>query len=182
MPTVDFIFRASRDPIGHPYPLRRRRIGAGECIDYLPAGDASMYGVYPLASRSMRIIRVTNVSQAEAQMVCGTEASSLEDIANGVPPRQRTWRLPLGDYPVMATRKAPDVDDPVFANIRAALLDRLPQLDAVPMPNRRQAVYDVQITRAQFIAALIQRPSEPRDLSGQPTEAVEPDYTIDVDV
>ena len=181
MPTVDFILMATNHSPSHPYALRRQRHAGGECVDYMLATAASAYGVMPLVRRIFRIIRVTNATLADAQMVCGQEALTMEDIANNVTPRRRIWRLPLGNYPVMATRKAPDVDDPTFATIRDALLAQFPQLAAVPAGDRRQTIYDVQITRAQFIGALVQRPSEPRNLSGQPTEAVEPDYAIDVD-
>jgi hypothetical protein len=180
MPTVDFFFKAARVPLTHPYELKRLRHGSGEAVDYMLAGDAGSYGVYPLVRRQWRIIRVTNCTLADAQMVCGPEALSVDDIGKGFLARRRVWRLPLGNYPAMATRKAPDVDDPVFAGIRDAMLAAFPQLADVPLANRRQTIYDVQITRAQFIAALILRPNEPRDLSGQPTEAVEPDYTIDI--
>ena len=142
MPTIDLCVKASRRE-------NRLRFAGGDVVDWVIAGKGQ--GRVIRRARRWRIVRVTNLSRAEAKMLVASDPPTIRDRARRIRMRRRMYKLPLRLW---------------FSGAR---------------DTERTTVYDYLITRDDLFAVLILKPEELRDADGDPIDTLEPDHDIDVD-
>lgn len=139
MTDLDLYVRAVHDE-------NRLRYSAGDVVGWLPSGSSP--GAVVASSDCWRIIRVTGLSEIEADMLTASDPATIADEARAISPRRRMYKLPLREW-LSGTRD-----------------------------KNRATLYDCEITSDELFAKLILKDEELRDETGRPLITPEPDHAI----
>jgi len=153
------------------YKIRRERPVAGEIVSWRTPDTAEKYGVITLLTSRFRIIRVTDVDEAQLYEWADKDALLDSDPVKGsdnyFPPRSRKYRAKIKNIPPLANRKYPDVTAPVFANhpvLVARMIEKFPELSDIKNNQKRDTIFDYQISGAVFASFFELKAEEPRDI------------------